>query len=123
MATFGYTAEEVEEYKLSLPPKISEQPYVAGEERIEDVREELEPEAVEEQPQDDPVVMTSMGIDYTQSQVDRLKAAAASGDKDTIREAINQTAIVGKIYAAEEDGVLKTIIHLGPDDYLVIQEN
>ena len=93
MATFGYTAEEVEEYKLSLPPKISEQPYVSGEERIEDVREELEPEAVEEQPQDDPVVMTSMGIDYTQSQVDRLKAAAASGDKDTIREAINQTAI------------------------------
>jgi len=34
-----------------------------------------------------------------------------------------ETAIVGKIYAAEEDGVLKTIIHLGPDDYLVIQEN
>jgi hypothetical protein len=93
LTTFGYTTEEVEEYKLSLPPKISEQPYVSGKERIGEVREEIEVETPVEEPAEDPVVMTHMGIDFTQSQVDRLKAAAETGDKDAIREAINQTAI------------------------------
>jgi hypothetical protein len=34
-----------------------------------------------------------------------------------------ETAEIGKIYAAEEDGILKTVVYLGPEDYLVIQEN
>lgn len=100
MSTFGYTSKEIEEYELSLPPKISEQPYVAGEERIGEVREEIEAEEpVVEEPAEDPVVMTHMGIDYTQSQVDRIKAAAATGDSDEIQkslyQAVSETAPLG----------------------------